>query len=291
MKDVLDLLISLSLVQSTAYPALVALDSNLHSLIFEPQQSLGRLALFDQQAAKMLQTHLSGYATLRRFYDLRDEEVRLEEGQKPNLRPIARMNAAATALLAVINSAADNIHGGLYDENRGAVVQVDALLALLGEATMFVNRKSSCHTCYFSNLTMSPAEPSFLLSQPQCFSLIKAIEDLQTTAPRIYSQCEECFHATLVACKGRAAPPSPRQLLQKTMSSMSASSFSLLGESMSHSESSGLGSSRALAKSQEEEKRGWDWRRGLAENAKGEDMLRILRLGLAKDIAKHWISG
>ena len=60
---------------------------------------------------------------------------------------------------------------------------------------------------------------------------------------------------------------------------------------MLESESSnGMGGSRALIKSQEEEKRGWDWRKGLAEGAKGTDVLRILRLGLAKDIARHWIS-
>lgn len=77
---------------------------------------------------------------MRRFYDLRDEEVTLKEGQKSRSRPIARKEAAATALVAVINSAADNIQGGLYDEDRGAVVQVDGLLALLGEAMIFVNR-------------------------------------------------------------------------------------------------------------------------------------------------------
>lgn len=59
---------------------------------------------------------------------------------------------------------------------------------------------------------------------------------------------------------------------------------------MLQSESSGMGSgSRALVKSREGEKRGWDWRSGLGEDTKGEDVLRILRLGLAKDIAKHWM--
>lgn len=95
----------------------------------------------------MLHTHLTGYATLRKFYDLRDMEAILGEGEKPRLRPIARKNAAATALLAVISSAADSIHGGLYDENRGSIVQVDGLLALLGEAMVFVNRKSSLLSC------------------------------------------------------------------------------------------------------------------------------------------------
>lgn len=54
--------------------------------------------------------------------------------------------------------------------------------------------------------------------------------------------------------------------------------------------SNGIGSSRALVKPREDKTRGWDWRKGMAEDAKGEDVLRVLRLGLAKDIARHWIS-
>ena len=138
----MDLLISLSLVQSVAYPPISALDPNLHSLVFTPESSIIQLDSIDSTAAEMLHTHLTGYATLRKYYDLRDEEVNLEPGQKPRLRPIARKNAAATALLAVINSAADSIHGGLYDEDRGSIVQVDGLLALLGEAMVFVDRMS-----------------------------------------------------------------------------------------------------------------------------------------------------
>ena len=60
---------------------------------------------------------------------------------------------------------------------------------------------------------------------------------------------------------------------------------------MIQSESSNKSTSKALVKSQEDVKRGWDWRKGLGEKAKGEDVLRVLRLGLAKDIAKHWIAG
>lgn len=115
--------------------------------MFTPERSLGQLALVDPEAAEMLHAHLTGYATLRKFYDLRDAEIVLGEGEKPRLRPIARKNAAATALLAVISSAADGIHGGLYDENRGSIVQVDVLLALLGETMVFVNRKSSLSPC------------------------------------------------------------------------------------------------------------------------------------------------
>ena len=123
-----------------AFPPLSALDENLRALLFTPERSVGQLASMDPKAAEMLHTYLTGYATLRKFYDLRDEDVNLEEGQKATVRPNARKSAAATALLAVINSAADNIHGGLYDESRASVVQVDGLLSLLGEALVFVNR-------------------------------------------------------------------------------------------------------------------------------------------------------
>lgn len=143
VKDVLDLLISLSLVQSIAFPPLSSIDHNLHALVFNPSQSLEEIAALDPHAAEMLHTYLTGYATLRRFYDLRDEEANLNEGEKPKLRPIARKKAAAACLLAVINSAADNIHGGLYDDSRNSIVQVDGLLALFGETLVFVDRKSS----------------------------------------------------------------------------------------------------------------------------------------------------
>lgn len=77
------------------------------------------------------------------------------------------------------------------------------------------------------------------------------------------------------------------------MSSLtSASSFSLVGSSMFDSESSNdAANSKALVQSREVRKRGWDWREGLSRDAKGDDVLRILRLGLAQDIARHWMNG
>lgn len=139
VKDVLDLLISLSVVQSLAFPPLSSLDHNLNALISWPKESLDQIAELDGEAAAILQTYLTGYATLRKFYDVRDEGLH-EEGNKASLSIQGRKEAAVAALLAVINSAADSIHGGLYDENRSSVVQVDGLLALLGEALVFVNR-------------------------------------------------------------------------------------------------------------------------------------------------------
>lgn len=141
VKSVVDLLISYSLVQSRAYPATTDLDSYLRSMMKEPKTCLSSIADIDEEAARILQFYLSGYATLRRFYEIRDEEFELKEGERPRYKPLARRRAAAQALAAVIGSAADNIYGGLYDPDRDSAVQVDGLLALLGEALVFVSRE------------------------------------------------------------------------------------------------------------------------------------------------------
>ena len=141
VKSVVDLLISFSLVHSRAFPAAADLDSQLWSLIKDPKVCLSSIASVDEEAARILQFHISGYATLRRFYEIRDEAVELQDGQRPKFKPLARRRMAAKALTAVISSAADNIYGGLYDPARDSAVQVDGLLALLGEALVFVNRK------------------------------------------------------------------------------------------------------------------------------------------------------
>lgn len=145
VKSVVDLLVSYSLVYSRAFPATADLDPELRSIIKEPKVCLSSIASVDEEAAQILQFYLSGYATLRRFYEIRDEAVGLQEGQRPRFKPLARRRAAGKALAAVISSAADNIYGGLYDPSRDSAVQVDGLLALLGEALEFVNRKSTLH--------------------------------------------------------------------------------------------------------------------------------------------------
>lgn len=136
-----DLLISYSLVQSRAYPASAELDEQLRALIREPKTCLSAIAGSDEEAASILQFYFSGYATLRRFYETRDEALSLSEGQRPRFKPLARRRAAAQALVAVIGSAADSIYGGLYDPERDSAVQVDGLLALLGESLVFVGGK------------------------------------------------------------------------------------------------------------------------------------------------------
>jgi hypothetical protein len=141
VRSVVDLLISYSLVHSRAYPATTNLDDQLRALIREPKTCLQAIALADDEAASILQFYFSGYATLRRFYETRDEAIGLPEGHKPRYKPLARRRAAAQALVAVISSAADSIYGGLYDPDRDSAIQVDGLLALLGEALPLVHGK------------------------------------------------------------------------------------------------------------------------------------------------------
>lgn len=141
VKSVVDLLISYSLVHSHAYPATPDLDEQLRALIREPKTCLSAIAASDEEAASILQFYFSGYATLRRFYETRDEAVALSQGQRPRHKPLARRRVAAQALVAVIGSAADSIYGGLYDPERDTAVQVDGLLTLLGEALVFMDGK------------------------------------------------------------------------------------------------------------------------------------------------------
>jgi hypothetical protein len=143
-------LVAHCLVKSIAYPPPAELDDSLKALIESPKQTLTQLANLDSEAAQLLSNSLSGYATIRKFYDLRDEEVLLKEGEKPAHRPLARKRAAANALMVIISSAASSIRGGLYDPEVETVVQVDVLLTLLGEALVFVNRMST-----FSNIQRS----------------------------------------------------------------------------------------------------------------------------------------
>lgn len=121
---------------------------------------------------------------------------------------------------------------------------------------------------------------------------------------RVYSQCEECFRSTLASAQGALQAPPPRDLLRKTIRHMTSSSiFSLLGSSMLESESSiggASGSSGVMlteaslmnesgTKGFDGAKRGWDWRTTFKRDAAGKDILRMLRLGLARDISRAWV--
>lgn len=155
VKNVVDLLISHSLVQSRAFPAREDLDEQLRLLIANDQAGLSALASVDEEAAKMLHPYLTGYTMVRRFYTIRDEAI----GEQPRHKPLARRRAAAQALVRVIESAKDSIYGGLYDPARDSAVQVDGLLTLLGEALVFVYRRFLVFFLFLSLVFSSSAPP------------------------------------------------------------------------------------------------------------------------------------
>lgn len=101
---------------------------------------------------------------------------------------------------------------------------------------------------------------------------------------RVYSQCEDLFQAAVSSARERQGRPA-RDTLRKSISSLTASSggFSLIGSSVlgAHSE--------MVIKA--DVKRGWDWRRNLPGTVEGKDLLQMLRLGLAKELARGWLSG
>ncbi|KAI5462464.1 hypothetical protein BGZ63DRAFT_423719 [Mariannaea sp. PMI_226] len=260
VRSVLNLLMSYSLVQSAAYPPEKDLDADLKDLLRKRTETLEKRAKLDLEAAQLLGRMLSGYATLRQFYDTRDS---LQLGSVSSAKALELKKQAASALVAVIASSDDNIRGGLYDDTRDSVVSEDFLLALLAEATVFVNQ--------------SPV----VITLQQIDILLKAIEDIQTVGERVYSACSDFFEVVLGSGQGLKGS-TPWDLIQKSTGSLSGSSYVMSGSSMMVSH---LQKMTAGTKVQ----RGWDWRSGWLSSTKGSDVLQKLRLGLNKDLALLWL--
>lgn len=267
------------------------LDSSLEKLVTSPKKTLTELALLDAKAAELLSKELSGYATLRKFYNLRDEELLLNEGEEPEHRPFARKRRAADALIIIISSAASSIRGGLYDPEVETVVPVDVLLPLLGEALVFVNRM--CHDIPTTRISIDDkVEPKRTLTLRHLYDLLAAVEDLSTAPGMIQMQCEEALRTTLAAAHGNSSPSS---LLKSTSNLTTTSSqYSLIGSvDLGSMEGVSTESSTVLVKGGgvDDVKRAWDWRKGFPRGAKGEDVIRILRLGIAKELGRAFAEG
>lgn len=261
VREVLNLLTSYSLVHSTVYPAEKELDADLKNLLRNRTETLESRAKQDLEAAQLLGRMLSGYATLRKFYELRDSYA---EEDPASSKAVSLRKQAAFALVAVISSSDDNIRGGLYDDTRDAVVSEDFLLALLGEATVFLGQKPST------------------VSLEQIDVLLKAIEDLQTVGSRVYHACDEFFSLVLASGQGLKGS-TPADLMRKSTNALGASSYVMTGSSILagqlHKSVAGTGTIH----------RGWDWRKQWHASTRSEEVLRTLRLGLAQDLAALWL--
>ncbi|KAI0009839.1 hypothetical protein F4779DRAFT_580167 [Xylariaceae sp. FL0662B] len=260
VRDVLNTLMSISLVNSTACPPESEIDNVLKRLLRERTTTLEHFAKQDLEAAELLGKMLSGYATLRKFYELRDGDGKANH-KSPSRRP-----QAASALTAVIASADDNIRGGLYDDTRDAVVSEDFLLALLGEASVFVGQ--------------SPP----VITLDQIDTLLKAIEDIQTVGSRVYEAADEFFKLVLAPGQGKGSTPA--DLLQQSTSSLGGS-FMMTGSSMIASQLHQSAVKNGMVKGSVT--RAWDWRQGVLSGSSSRDVLKQIRLGLTRDLANLWL--
>jgi len=271
LRDVLNTLMSISLVESTVYPPENQLDDDLRSLLSERTTTLEKFAKQDLEAAELLGKMLSGYATLRRFYERRDS---IEDPMARSSR--TKRQQAASALIAVIASADDNIRGGLYDDSRDAVVSEDFLLALLGEASVFIGQ---------------PA-PSIVISLEQIDVLLKAIEDIQSVGTRVYEAADEFFKLVLASGHG-VKGSTPADLMKK--SGGGSGSFMMTGSSMMASQFKQSVVKSGMIKGSV--KRSWDWRTtglvavggGGNDSSASSSALGKIRLGLTRDLANLWL--
>lgn len=156
------------------------------------------------------------------------------------------------------------------------------------------------------------ADPNRFFTTEQLRTILAAIEDLQTVTARVYDQCEECLQSALMQHRSHndggpsvagtspndSRSHSPTNLLRKSVSSMSGSfsGFSLVGsellESQNRSRGGGVMDSGVLVPrpgssgvANANVKRGWDWREMVRRDVKGEEILRVLRLKLARGLS------
>lgn len=264
LKATISFLISLCLLQSAAIPSPDALDDQLASLLSKDRPALVHLAGVDSEAASLLGGQLSGYATIRRFYDLRDNTT-------GSAKSLERKREAAKALLFIIESAADCIRGGLFDPDVKSVVPTDGLLALLGEALPLLGQDKA------------------IFNKQQVFALMRVVEDFDTGPGRIKEGALELLQGSLNAYRGRSAQ------LSKSRSNVS----DLSGSGLSGASSWDMLASSAVLKSEAkgavgEVAHGWDWRKGLdavtGAQVDSKAVLMLLRMALAQEVARGFSS-
>lgn len=268
----------MSLLHSASSPARQDLDTQLSSLLSKERSALVNLARSDTEAASLLASHLSGYATVRRFYDLRDQDINPAAGSNTSapLKLLERKREAAKALIAIMESAADCVRGGLYDPDVESVVPVDGVLALFGEALPLLG------------------QPKRIFTKDQVYSLLRVVEDFATAPSRIRENAESLLQASVNAFRdGGARMGKSADLLKKSRSDLSSksglggSSYDMLASSVMMQSQEKKGG-RAV-----EVARGWDWRKGLdgisgTMDVGGDEVLMLLRVALAQEVARGW---
>lgn len=145
------------------------------------------------------------------------------------------------------------------------------LLPLLGEALVFLNT------------------PKRTLTLSHLYQLLAAVEDWDQSGALVKAQCEEVLQTTLAAARGEQPPqPQPRQLSKSV-----SSSFDLIGSRDFSQDGASVEASAVLVQGGrlDDVERGWDWRRGFPRGVSGKEVVRVLRLGVAREIARAFAEG
>lgn len=267
-----------------------SLDPQLASLLSNERVALVALTKVDGEAATLLSKEISGYATLRRFYELRDQDFNSTSAAAAKLGPLERKREAAKALVAVIDSANDCIKGGLYDPRIQSVVPVEGLLVLLGEVLPLLGQQKR------------------ILEMKQVLALMSVIEDFEAVSERIRNNAAELLQAAMKTYRGDGKSGSAKKSKSGISSAsgsgvLSGSSWEQLAESSyvmlqsTESIKSGRSTGNSRKPKAIEVQRGWDWRKGL--DAVGgmrvefgaKEVIMLLRTALAREVARGWGGG
>lgn len=264
LTDTLSLLTSCCLLHSAAYPAQPLLDPYLASLLTQDRTALHTLTRDDPSAATLLAKALSGYATTRHFYDLRDQNTTASPSTS-SLPPLARKRAAAASLLAALESAADCIRGGLYDPAVDSAVPTSCLLALLGETLPLLGL------------------PQRMWTKPQIFTLLRIVEDFATAPQRLRGEADGLLRASVGSFRGVGMGKGKER-------DLGGSSWDLLASSTLPVQTGGNG------KAPVEGAKGWDWRSGLdglggGVEVRAQEVVMLVRVALVQEVARGWGGG
>lgn len=256
------------------------LDPHLASLLSTQRTVLLELARTDTEAAQLLSRWVSGYAMLRRFYEIRDQDFSatiLTVMRK--MGALERKREASKVLVAVIEAAADCIKGGLFDPEIESVVPVEGVLVLLGEVLPLLGNGGSYGQ-------------GRVFTYKQVLGLMSVVEDFEQVSGRIQDGASGLLSASMGAYRGDTG----NGKMTKSRSDMAGSrslggsgSWEMLAES-----------SFVMLQSSEDKddvleiERGWDWRKGLdavaatGASVGGKEVLTLLRAALAREVAQCW---
>lgn len=112
----------------------------------------------------------------------------------------------------------------------------------------------------------------------------------------IRTQCEEALTTTLAAAHEAFSPSHSHPSLRKSTSNLTTASsqYSLIGSTEFGSvEGQSTESSAVLVRGGgvKDAKRCWDWRKGFPRGANGDEVIRLLRLGIAKELGRAFAQG